>query len=304
MRRASVITFAVGLTVMILGMAKVVEGGLLLGMLLGFAGAVCFGLSFIRRPDARPDAPPALPLVSRVVEVFTGSTRVFTELHARPRWLAALLIIAASGFAYNVVFTIRVTPEVITAAGMNKAVEAGIISPERAAQVMEVQVASARSIVGRVSDGVGQFIAALFVMMVLAGLYWGGVRLFGGRINFWAALCVAIYASLPPVVINNLLSIFLLYVKSPDEIDPIRDQQGLLRDNLGVLFSPSSQPILYTAASFVGVLTLYRLWLTARGLRHAGERVSAEAAWAISLGLWGTGLLLGLAWVALFPSMA
>lgn len=304
MRRASVITFVAGLAVLGLGVAGVLEGGVLLGLLVALAGVFCFGLSFIRRPAARPDAPPPLPLVSRIVEVFTGSTRVFQELHAHPRWLVALLIIAGSGFAYNVAFTVRVTPEVITAAGMNKAVEAGFISPERAAQVMQVQIASARSVVGRVSDGVGQFIAALLVMLVLGGLYYLGVRFLGGRINFWAALGVAIYASLPPVVINNLLSILLLYVKSPEEIDPIRDQQGLLRDHLGVLFSPSSQPLLYTAASFIGVLTLYRMWLTARGLRHAGERVSASAAWTVSVGLWGTGLLLALAWASVFPNMA
>lgn len=303
MRYTCAATFVVGLTIMILGMMRTLEGGILLGMLLGFSGLLCFALSFIRRPPARPDAEPPLSPVARIGQAFSGSPRVFKNLHAHPRWLAALLVIALSGFLYNVAFTIRLTPEAITAAGMGRAVEAGLVPPEKAAQIAAVQVASAYSIAGRLSDGVGQFVSALFFMLGLAVLYLVGVRLFGGRINFWAALCVAIYASLPPVVINNLLSIFLLYVKSPDDIDPIKGQQGLLTDNLGILFSPSGQPLLYTAASFIGLLSLYRLWLTAKGLRYAGERVSASAAWSVSIGLWGIGLVLGLAWTAMFPNL-
>jgi hypothetical protein len=271
-------------------------------MLLAFCGLLCFGLSFIRRPVVRPEAPPPLSLAARISQAFSGSPRVFEDLHAHPRWLAALLVIAISGFIYNIAFTIRMTPETITAASMSKAVNAGLMPADKAEQMTAVQVANAHSMAGRLADGVAQFIAALFVMVGLAVFYLVGVRLFGGRINFWAALCVAIYASLPPVVINNLLSIFLLYVKSPDDIDPIKGQQGLLTDNLSVLFSPNSQPVLYTAASFIGLLTFYRLWLTAKGLRYASERVSASTAWSVSIGLWGIGLMLALAWVATFPN--
>lgn len=303
MRCTCAAIFLVGVTVMILGITKTLEGGTMLGLLLAFSGVACLGLSFVRRPQVGPDAPPPLSLAARIGQAFSGSAHVFQNLHLYPRWLTALLVIVLSGFAYNVAFTIRLTPEVINAAGMSKAVAAGLVPADKAAQITAAQIASAYSVTGRISDAVAWFISSLFVMVVLAALYFVGVRLFGGRINFLAALCVAIYAALPPMVINNLLSILLLYIKSPDDIDPIKGQQGLLTDNLSILFSPGSQPVLYTVASFVGVLTFYRLWLTAKGLRHAGERVSASAAWSISVGLWCIGLMLGLAWTLMFPRL-
>jgi hypothetical protein len=98
------------------------------------------------------------------------------------------------------------------------------------------------------------------------------------------------------------LSLLLLYLKSPDEIDPIRGQRGLARLDLGLLFTPAEHPYLYTAGSMIGVISLYGLWLTATGLRNTGERVSTTNAWIIALILWAIGLLLAVSLAAIFPS--
>jgi hypothetical protein len=104
------------------------------------------------------------------------------------------------------------------------------------------------------------------------------------------------------MVIDKLLSLILLYIKSPEDIDPLKGQRGLVRADLGVLFSPSEHPYLYVVGSFFGLLTLYGMWLQASGLRYAGEKLSSAAAWTIVIILWGIGLVLALVLATLFPT--
>jgi hypothetical protein len=129
-----------------------------------------------------------------------------------------------------------------------------------------------------------------------------GVLVSGARIKFWQAFSVAVFAALPVMVLQNLISLLLLYLKSTDDIDPIKGQRGLARADLGVLFNPAEQPYLYVLAGSIGLFTFYGLWLTATGLRHTGEKVTSGTAWAIAVGLWAFSLLLGLGAAALFPT--
>jgi hypothetical protein len=167
----------------------------------------------------------------------------------------------------------------------------------------EDAIETAKTPLARISGPLNVVGGIFLVMLVFAGLYLLCVTALGGRMNFWQALAVTVYASLPVIVVQNLLSLVLLYVKSPDDINPIRAQQrGLVRADLGILFSPAEHPYLYTLGGTIGILTIYGLWLTATGLRNGGERVSTGTAWSATLVLWGLGVILVLGLAALFPS--
>ncbi|HET6647921.1 MAG TPA: YIP1 family protein, partial [Pyrinomonadaceae bacterium] len=139
-------------------------------------------------------------------------------------------------------------------------------------------------------------------MAFLAALYMLGVLVFGGRINYWQSFAAVIYASLPVVVIQKVLSLILLYIKSVDDIHPLMGQETLVQDNLGILFSPADHPVLFVAASAIGILSFYGLWLKATGLRNAGQKVSKGAAWGTAITFWLLGLMLIMIITALFPS--
>jgi hypothetical protein len=129
MRRASVITFLVGFVFIIIGATGVLPGSGTFGILVAFSALLFFGLSYIRRPQATPDAPPPLSAISKLIYAFVEPGRVFKDLHLHPRWLVALLIIVLSSFTYNLAFMHRVTPEVVIAAGVNRALDAGLMPP-------------------------------------------------------------------------------------------------------------------------------------------------------------------------------
>ncbi len=119
--------------------------------------------------------------------------------------------------------------------------------------------------------------------------------------NFWQALAGTFYAALPVVVIQKLRGLAILYLKSPDDLHPILNQETTLQDNLGILLSPANHPILFVMASFIGITSFYGLWLRAKGLHMGGTRVSKSAGWGVAITLWVLLLILVSIFTALFP---
>ena len=107
---------------------------------------------------------------------------------------------------------------------------------------------------------------------------------------------------MPIAVITKLLSLVILFVKAPDDIHPILGQETLVQDNLGILFSPGEHPALFSLGAAIGVLSFYGLWLKARGLANAGQKVSSSAAWGVAITLWVLAVILGMIFATLFAS--
>ncbi len=303
MRRiAGVVIFVIGLLLLVLGIAKVIPGATQPGGFTLFVGLVVFGLSFIRRGPVPEDAPPPLPPAERVTGVFYEPRRIFENLHFHPNWLAAFVVIAIASTIYHVAYVQRMGPEVIAMAPIEKTIESGFISGDMADQIRDQTRETARSPWMRVFGPLNEIGGIFLFMCLLAALLFLLTLIFGGKLTFWQALCVAIYSSMPPIVIDKMLSLLLLYLKTPDEIDPLKGQKGLVSADLGILFTPSENPVLYVIGSFIGVLTFYGLWLEATGLRYAGQKLSSAGAWTIAIILWLLGMLLAVIAALLFPA--
>ncbi len=306
MRRiVGIIMFVFGVLLLVGGIMRLLPTGNVwsgMGFFAIIIGVVVFGLSFVRPHQPAPDAPAPLSPADRITGVFYDPARVFANLRHHPRWLAGFLVIALCMVLYNVAFTQRLTPEAIAIAPVDKLIESGWIPADRAAQVRERTIDIAKSPSARITTPLNGVAFMFLLLLVEAALFLLFVLMFGGKMNYWQSLSVACYALLPPLVIQNLLSLILLYVKSVDELDPIKDQQGLVRADLGLLFTPAEHPYLYVIGSFIGLLALYRLWLTATGFREAGERLSNGSAWAIALTLGGLYLLFAVTMAAIFPN--
>ena len=211
-------------------------------------------------------------------------------------------MISICAVIYHVAFVQRLTPEVIALAPIEKTIEGGWIPADKAEQVKEEAREAAKSPVTRITGPLTEIGGIFLFMVFLAALLLLLALIFGGRLNFWQALCVAMYSSMPIIVIDKLLSLILLYIKAPEDIDPIKGGRTLVKADLSILFSPTAHPYLYVLGGFLGLLTLYGLWLEATGLRHTGEKISSASAWTIALILWFIGLVFALAAAALFPT--
>lgn len=300
-RSYALVLLGLGIVVVAAGLLKVLPNTVIvIGAGLAFFGLLLTGLSFVPRPAPAPDAPAPLSPFDRIAGLFYEPSRVFQNLRAHPRWLTALLIVALVNFVYSVAFTRRVTPERIAEHTSEKVVEAGFVPADKAGQMKEEQIRAATDPVSVWGGSVNQVVLTFVVLCAVAGLYLLGVLAFGGRLNFWQALAVATHAALPVVVISQLVSLLLLYLKDPADIHPVLGASGLVQDNLGILFKPAEHPVLYTVGASIGVLSFYGLWLTATGLKNAGERVSPSAAWSVAIAMWVVALILRVALAAAF----
>jgi len=302
LRVPAIALFVIGVLIAIAGALKFVPGGLGTGGALAFWGALLFGLSFVRLPKRAPDAPPEMSVMEKLGGIFYEPSRVFQNLKAHPRWLVPFLVIAILSSVYYVAFVQRLTAERIVSYTADKMAETPFIPPEAVQQAREDGLDQAKNPVQKVGTAIKTFVGVFAFMAFLAALYLLGVLVFGGRINFWQAFAALIYASVPIVVIQKVISLILLYIKSPDDIHPIMGQETLVQDNLGILFTPAERPVLFVIASSIGLLSFYGLWLKATGLRYAGQRVTKAAAWGTAITFWLLGLLFIVIITALFPS--
>lgn len=284
------------------GIAKFIPGGIGTGAAVAFFGILLLAFSFIPLPVI-PEAEPPLPFFERISGIFYEPSRVFRNLRAHPHWVGAFVIISVLTAVYWLAFVQRITPERIVDHMTTKIAEMGppfAPPPDRIEQMRIDQMSALKNPIEKagtvVKTAVGLFVqasiaAALCLLLVLA---------FGGRINFWQSLSVVFYAWLPVVTIQKILGLVILYLKSPEDLHPILNQETTLQDNLGILLSPANYPVLFVLASFIGLTWFYFLWLRAKGLHFGGTRVSSSAGWSVSIGLYVLLMIVVTIWTYLF----
>lgn len=294
--------FVVGLLVLIAGIVRL-PGGIGTGLALAFWGILLFVFSFIRLPQTTGAAEPPMSALQKLTGIFYEPTRVFRNLRVHPYWLAAFLVVVVVNVVYTTAFVQRLTPERIVGFTVDKLAESPLKPPpEQLDKMREDGLQEATQPIRRIQTVAKTFVGIFVLGALVAGLYLLGVMIFGGRINFWQAFAVYFYASLPVMVIQKLVSLVILYLKDPEDVHPVLGQEGLLQDNLGVLFNPAENPVLFVAASVIGVLSFYGLWLRAKGLQNGGEKVSSSAAWGAALMVWILWVIFGLIIAAVFPA--
>ncbi len=299
---AGVALVVLGIIVCVGGIVGFIPGGIGTGLALAALGILFFALSFTSLPSV-PDPPPPMSTVGRLTGIFFEPTAVFRNLRAHPRWLAAILIMGCLNAAYVGAFYQRLTPERIVDFTFEKIKDSPIKPPEDRMALARQQALDAANLpLARVGNAIKTIVGVFFGVAIIGGLYLLGVLAFGGRMHFWQAYSVAAYATFPVALIHKVISFILLYVKSPDDIHPLINQETLVTDNLGILFKSAEHPVLFVMASSIGILSFYRLWLTAKGLHEGGYKVSSSAGWGVAITLWALGLLLGMAAAAIFPS--
>jgi uncharacterized protein with PQ loop repeat len=303
LRMPAIVLFVLGLIVLLAGVAKILPGGLRTGAAFAFWGILLFAFSYIRLPLSTGTEEAPMSALEKLTGIFYEPTRVFRNLRAHPRWLAAFLVIGILSVAYSAAFVQRLTPERIVTHMMDSLENAPIKPPpEQIERMRDTSLQEAKQPVQRVQTAAKAFVGLFVLISFVAALCLLGVLAFGGRINFWQAFAAVIYSYLPVVIINKVVSLVILFLKSPEDIHPVLNQDSLVQDNLGILFVPKDHPALFVLASAIGVLSLYGLWLRAKGLENAGQKVSSTTAWGVSITLWVLAVILGMIFATLFSS--
>ncbi len=293
-RLAGIVVAVVGFVVAILGVMKVVPGLTQPGIFLILLGGLVIGLSFIDKPES--DATPRMSTPETLLNIFIAPADTFRNLRRHPRWLVAALIITVLSAVFTNLFVYRLTPERVTNFAIDKTMEMPMMNDQARQQIeagRQDAINQNKDPVMKVAQATSSFAASVLKYCVYALIFLGFALAMGGKINFWQAFSVAVYAAFPVSVIHSILSSIILFLKDPADIHPILGQGNLVQDSLSFLFNPSASPALYTFAAHISLLWFYWVWLLATGLKNTGENVSGSTAWTTALSLFGILLFFG-----------
>jgi hypothetical protein len=242
-------------------------------------------------PPFAPTPPPPeveMSTPQTLTGIFFEPGRVFEALRSRPRFLIAGIIL--------LLLTIGVTVALFQRVDMGEFIRQEMDRSPRNAQMGPEQKEMAVKI-GKIVGGV---IVPVFVVVEIAAggaIYLLGVMAFGGTITYKKALAVWVYSSLPPAVLGTIVALLVLFLKTPDTIDP----KHLLVTNPGAFMNPEASPALTNLLSQIDILRFYGVFLAAIGLRKVAK-ISSGSAWTIVIGLWLIFVILSVAKAAIFGS--
>lgn len=294
--------FVLGIVIIALNIAGVLTSAIGTGATVCVLGLMFFGFSFMRLP-AVPDAPPRMSTAATLVGIFFEPTRVFRNLRAHPRWLAAILIAGIVSAVYTTAFYRRLGPERIVNFTFDALEQSPIKPPPEAlAESRRTELEKASSTSAQVTNAISTIASAFFGVALIAALSLLGVVAFGERMHFWQAYSIVAYVGFPTTLIQKLISFLVLYLKAPEDIHPLIGQESLVYDHLGLLVSTKDHPILFSFLATFGIIAFYRIWLTATGLREGGYKVSSTSAWSVTIILTVLFMVFRMAAAAIFPS--
>lgn len=297
--------FVVGLLFIVGSIAKlIVPGAWIPAIAFCFLGLLIFGLSFIRLPVVPKKEEQPLSFGQKVTGIFFEPGRVFRNLREYPRWIGAFVIMGVLATIYSYAFVQRITPERVVEHTRQQMEGMGSFAGpvEMREQQLAQQLETMKNPVTRAAASLLAFPLIFVLVAIGAGLSLLGIIAFGGRMNFWQAFAVSMYATVPVIVIQKVLGLVILYLKSPEDLHPILNRDTTLQDNLGLLFSPAEHPVLFVMASFIGLTSFYGLWLRAKGLHLGATKASSGAGWGVAIILWVLVLLFATILTALFPA--
>jgi len=305
LRPFAIAFFVIGLIIAAAGIPKLnlIPGGISSGAALAVLGILFFAFSFIRQP-AVPESEGPMPFFSKITGIFFEPTRVFRNLRSHPHWVGAYAVVVVLSLIYSFAFVSRITPERIVDHMSQKLSEMGppfAPPPDRIEAMREAQLNQLKNPIERANTVIKSAFGIFLLGAFTAALCLLGILAFGGRINFWQALSVVFYYWVPIAAIQKLLGLAILYLKSPDDLHPILNQETALQDNLGILMSPANHPILFVLLSFIGLTWFYLIWLRAKGLHNAATKASSSAGWGVSILLYALLMIFVTIWTSLFP---
>ncbi len=238
-------------------------------------------------PPPQTPAPegPEMTTGQTLTSIFFEPTDTFKALRTRSRFLIAGIITVLVFMAYYNVFVWRVGSEVVTRAQVESRQKSA--TPEQIEQAVRMQNHPAVKVITFASFPI--VFAVIFAAG--AGLYLLGVTLMGKTISFKQALSVWVYSTFPATVVMAAVNILLLFLKSPDDIDPLAINRGIAQTNLAILVDSKTQTLLATILGSFDVVAFYSMFLAATGLKVVA-RLPTGSAWTIVIAIWIVGVVI------------
>jgi hypothetical protein len=217
-------------------------------------------------PSPLPGSPAAsrpLSAGARIVNTFIAPSKTFTDLGAHARWWSwvapwMVIVVVSTIFSYAVQekVTFARAGENILQQRSKQYDRVQAMSPAERDKTM--QAVERQTMIGTYAFPIIDLVILLLVAVVLFATF---MFVANAKTSFKQVFALVAYASLPGAVRYLLATLTLFAGVSPDSFN----LQNPVATNLGPLFSPTENPVLYAAASMIDIFGIWTLVLTAIG---------------------------------------
>lgn len=221
--------------------------------------------------DSRTPAPPASSIppgapsspegqdnpFARIVGVLFSPEETFGSIARRPDWLVPLLLMIAVAVGSYAILAPRIDyePQFRAMFEQNRN-----IPPEQREKLVEESLERVETM--KVFGYVTPVLSILIITLVMAGVFWGGLRAFGGDNSFKQTYAVTVYGWIPMF----LKSVITTLIALPRSVIDARELGSLLKSNLGAFVDSSEAPVLHSLLSSVDLFNIWTIVLFAIGL--------------------------------------
>jgi ABC-type multidrug transport system fused ATPase/permease subunit len=213
--------------------------------------------------SAPPPATPSMSEGARIINTFIAPSKTFTDLGARAKWwswIAPWLVLSAFAilFAYAVgeKVTFAKAGENVLQTRPKQYDRIQAMKPEDRDKTM--QAVEKQTMIGAYAFPA---IDVILMLLVSTALFATFTFVADVRVSFKLVFAIVAYAGLPGALRYLLATTTLFAGISPDGFNI----QNPVATNLGVLFSATDNPVLYTAGSFIDIFAIWTLVLSAIG---------------------------------------
>lgn len=260
-------------------------------------------------PAAEPSAQPTAEIaprsfISRLIGVYFSPGETFKEIGLAPRPLAPIIALVLVGLLVGVVMISRVDFMQPAIERIEQSVASGQTTREQADRQLTMMRSPGMAMFMKVSTLLPVAASLPVSALIAAGLFKLFTNLLGKENRFGALFSVTLYAFLAVSIVQSLLFAVILLMKSPDEVDA-QNLQNLVGSNLGALLAMAAGPnalpkFLMALASWVDVLSIWRIVLLAIGAAAVTPRLKTSTAGMVHAGMYLVAALIGSAAAAVF----
>lgn len=184
----------------------------------------------------------------RLARVFFEPAAVFREIAAAPGWVLVLVALVAVSVAAQFVITPRIDMEATVRHAMEQ--RGRELTDEQLDQAIEGAEKWQGSPIAK-SVGV---VAAPIVYLIIAGVYFLGVRAMGSEVPFKPMFSGVLHASWPPVLTGSALTMIVAVQRQSFRGDEV---EGLVKASAAAFLPESAPAALHAVAS---AFSLFNVW--------------------------------------------
>ncbi|MEW5805854.1 MAG: Yip1 family protein [Acidobacteriota bacterium] len=235
---------------------------------------------------------PTMNALQRFFGLFFSPVRAFQDINRKPSFILPLVVM----IIFSLAATSIVMPKIDWEATMQKSLERA--GREMSGEEIEKVIPIQRS-VGTIIGYVAAFIAPVLTALVVSGIFFGIVRLWGAGSSFSRVFGVVTHSYLVGLIKTVLMGVVALRQESiiADDI------KYFVKSNLTILLNKEEVSLaLYTLASKIDLFSIWTVILLIIGLSAVSKLGMKQSAASVLI-TWLVYIAVSTAWVAMMTAL-